>query len=359
MTSKASVGNFFEDFEIGQTFRHSGARTITEGDNALYVGLTGDRFRLYCDGEFARGLGYKRELINDLLVFHVVFGKSVSDISYNAVANLGYGEVRFLEPVYPGDTLHVESRVVGKKENRSGENGNVYVYTRGLNQRGRVVLQFYRWVMVRKRDPETGSGERTIPEIPKEVPAEKLGVDEGVKIGAVEHSGRWYFEDYEAGEEIQHGAGMTLEEAEHATAARLYQNTAQVHFDGEMMKTTPAGRRLVYGGHVISLARALSYNGLENALRILAWNAGTHANPTFAGDTLYAQTRVLEKIALPDRADAGALRLQLVAVKNQNPAIESIQLKSYDEKKNRDVYHPKVVLDLDYVVLMPKKGAPA
>ena len=91
-------------------------------------------------------------MINDVLVFHTVFGKSVPDISLNAVANLGYADVRFLLPVYPGDTLRAESTIVGKKENSNGKNGNVYVHTKGYNQKNELVMQFYRWVMVHKKE---------------------------------------------------------------------------------------------------------------------------------------------------------------------------------------------------------------
>lgn len=358
MTTKTNPGNYFEDFEIGQTLEHAVARTITEGDNALYVALTGDRHPLYCDAEFARRLGFRRELINDLLVFHMVFGKSVPDISLNAVANLGYAEVVFLRPVYPGDTLRSISKVMGKKENASGKDGNVYVRTQGFNQRGETVLQFFRWVMVRKKNPATPTGDKAIPNLPAEVGPELLTVAHEMDLRRFDASatgGRWFLEDYEAGERIHHAAGMTIEESEHALATRLYQNTAKVHFDQHFMKTTPAGKRLIYGGHVISLARALAFNGLENALRILAWNAGTHANPTYAGDTLYAFTDVIGRKDIPGRGDVGALRLRLIAVKNQNPETEPIEIKSVDPEKGREAYHKNVVLDLDYYALLPKR----
>lgn len=358
MGSKANPGNYFEDFEIGQTLDHAIPRTVTEGDNALYIALTGDRYPLHCSAEFAKRLGFKRELINDLLVFHIVFGKSVSDVSMNAVANLGYADVRFLTPVYPGDTLHSISKVLGKKENRSGKNGNVYVRTQGFNQDGNVVLQFYRWVMVRKRDESSPAPEPAIPNLPAEVAVENLVVPDCLDLGLFEPratGGRWYFEDYEPGERIHHGSGMTLEEAEHMTATRLYQNTAKVHFDQHFMKGTAAGKRLIYGGHIISVARSLAFNGLENVLRILAWNSGTHSNPTYAGDTLYAMTDVAGKAELPGRTDAGALRLRLLAVKNQDPEAEPLEIKSVDEKSGRERYHPNVVLDLDHWVLIPKR----
>ena len=107
---------------------------------------------------------------------------------------------------------------------------------------------------------------------------------------------------------------MTVEEAEHQIATRLYQNTAKVHFDALAQQGSRFGKRLIYGGVAISLARALAFNGLANAQLILAINAGRHVNPLFAGDTLYAWSEVLAK---DDLGDAGALRLRLVALKNK------------------------------------------
>ena len=220
------AGNFFEDFTTGQVFHHAVPRTVSEGDLSLYIALTGDRRPLHCSAEFARSLGFKRETAHDLLVFHIVFGRAVSDISLNSPANLGYADVRFLRPVYPGDTLRAETEVLG--------------------------------------------------------------------------------------------------------------------------------RRIIYGGHIISLAHALSFDGLENAIRVLAFNAGTHSNPTVAGDTLFAWTDVLERIDL-GRDDAGALRLRLVGVKNLDPNQESIELKTRNTEGGRDQYHENVVLELDYTVLMPRR----
>jgi len=357
MTTKTNPGNFFEDFQTGAQLVHAVPRTITEGDCALYVGLTGDRSPLHCSAEYARSLGYERETVHDLLVFHMVFGKTVNDVSLNAVANLGYAGLRFLSPVYPGDTLRSVSEVLGKKENANGQNGVVWVRTRGTNQRRETVLEYCRWVMVNKRDAATPTGASDKPALPSEVSPAELRVASCLSLAKYEawpSGGRAFFEDYEAGERIHHVDGMTIEEAEHAIATRLYQNTAKVHFDGHAAKGTRFGKRLIYGGHVISLARALSFNGLENALGILAFNAGTHCNPTFAGDTLYAWSEVLNKAELPGREDLGALRTRLVAVKNEDPAQAGTPLKV--NKDGKDGYHPAVVLDLDLWLLMPKRS---
>jgi 2-methylfumaryl-CoA hydratase len=361
VTAKSSSGNFFEDFRVGHVLAHPIPRTLTEGDAALYIALTGDRHPLHCDAEFARALGYRRETIDDLLVFHTVFGKSVGDVSLNAVANLGYADVRFLEPVYPGDMLSAASTVVGLKETSAGNTGIVYVQTRGTNQRGRTVLEFYRWVMVNKRDPSMRTGADEVPELPAEVPADRLRVPIGLlrleRFDAAATGGRYFFEDYKIGERIDHVDGMTIEESEHALATRLYQNTARIHFNAHQAKSGRFGRRLMYGGHVISVARSLSYNGLENGIAILAWNGGAHANPTFAGDTIYAWTDVLGTAELRHEPLLGALRLRLVAVKNADPAQEDVPLRVRDEASGRESYNPAVVLDLDYWLLMPKRAA--
>lgn len=124
-------------------------------------------------------------------------------------------------------------------------------------------------------------------------------------------------------------------------ATRLWQNTAKVHFDATQR---PDGRRLIYGGHVISLARALSFNGLANAQPMVALNGGTHANPCFAGDTVRAWSEVLDK-AGTNVPGIGALRLRLVAVR---AGAAEFALRGEDGK-----YDPDVLLDLDYWALIP------
>src|ERR1700742_5141166 len=132
--SKTNSGNFFEDFRLGQVIQHATPRTITAGDVAIYNALYGARFAVQSSNEFARAIGFPHAPVDDLLVFHMVFGKTVPDISLNAVANLGYADFRFLKPVYPGDTITATSEVIGLKENSSRKTGIVYVRSRGRNQ---------------------------------------------------------------------------------------------------------------------------------------------------------------------------------------------------------------------------------
>lgn len=349
--SKTSGGNFFEDFRVGQEFRHATPRTLTEADAALNVGLYGSRFAINSSDEFARSLGLPRAPLDDLMVFHVVIGKTVPDISLNAVANLGYAEFRWGVPVYPGDTLSSHSRVLGLRENSNRSSGVVWVRSTGVNQHGEMVLDYVRWVMVHKRDPDAVVSAPVVPKTAASVAPSDLVVPAGLSLaayddGAAGSAHRW--EDYEAGERIDHVSGMTLEDSDHMFSTRLYQNTARVHFDAHAGKNTRFGRRLAYGGHVISLARALSFNGLANGFRVAAINAGSHVAPTFGGDTIYAWSEVLEKAALPDRSDVAALRVRTIAAKDC-PCAE------WPGKDSQGKYHPAVVLDLDYWLLMPRR----
>src|SRR5258708_3142211 len=161
--SKTNTGNFFEDFRVGQEFRHATPRTLSEADAALNIGLYGSRFAINSSDVFARALGLPRAPLDDLLVFHVVIGKTVSDISLNAVANLGYAEFRWGVPGYPDDTLAARSTVLGLRENSNRSSGVVWVRSTGTNQRGDMVLDYVRWVMVHKRDPAAAVGEPVVP----------------------------------------------------------------------------------------------------------------------------------------------------------------------------------------------------
>lgn len=342
--TKTNAGRFFEDYRVGEVIRHAVPRTVSGGERALYHALYPARHALHSSDDFARACGLAAAPMDDLIAFHTVFGKTVPDVSLNAVANLGYAEGRWLEPVWPGDTLRAESEVIGLKQNSNGASGNVYVRTRGLNQRDVPVLEYVRWVMVRKRDAASPAPEEVVPRLDRVVLPQALVVPDGLDFSDYDFTlagepHRWG--DYQVGEVIDHVDAVTVEEAEHMLATRLWQNTAKVHFDATFRDD---GKRLIYGGHVISLARALSFNGLVNAQMIVALNAGAHANPCFAGDTVRAWSEVLDR-APTSAPGVGALRLRLVAHKG---APGDLTLKREDGR-----YAPHVLLDLDYWALMP------
>jgi 2-methylfumaryl-CoA hydratase len=347
---KNCAGNFFEDFRLGQEIRHATPHTITAGDVAIYNALFGPRFAVQSSDAFARAIGYPHAPADDLLVFHIVFGKTVPDVSLNAVANLGYAECRFLKAVYPGDTLNAVSEVIGLRENSSRKTGIVYVRSRGFNQDGDTVLDYVRWVMVRKRDEKAPASEEKVPEPAQSVEASSIGAAcPAIKAAAYDFAlagGAHRWADYRVGEKIDHIDGVTVEEAEHMMATRLYQNTARIHFNQFTESKGRYGRRLIYGGHAISLARSLSFNGLANAFHVAAINGGRHVNPLFAGGTVFAWSEILARGELPGRTDVGALRVRTVATKDRPCA--DFPLKSGED------YDPAVILDLDYWVLIPR-----
>ena len=343
MAAKTNAGRFFEDYSVGQVIDHAVPRTVKMGERALYHALYPARHALYSSDQFAQNCGLPFSPLDDMIAFHVVFGKTVPDVSLNAVANLGYAEGRWRQPVWPGDTLRSTSEVIGLKQNSNGKTGVVWVRTTGLNQHDDVVMDYVRWVMVRKRDVDAPAPETVVPDLSKTVSAESLIIPKGLDFTNYDftlagEAHRWG--DYEIGETIDHVDGVTIEEAEHMMATRLWQNTAKVHFD---TSARPDGSRLIYGGHVISMARALSFNGLANAQMVVGLNAGAHANPCTSGDTVRAWSEVLDK-AETDAPGVGAIRLRLVATKGGEP----FALKG-DEGK----YLPDVLLDLDYWALMP------
>ena len=341
--AKTNPGRFFEDYTVGELIHHAVPRTVSGAERALYHALYPARHALYSSDDFARGCGLSGSPLDDIAAFHVVFGKTVPDISLNALANLGYAQGRWLKPVYAGDTIRSTSEVIGVKQNSNGKSGVVWVRTSGFNQRDEAVLEYVRWAMVRKRDVESAAPETVIPQLASVVEANDLVIPAGLDFTDYDFTlagepHRWG--DYDIGEVIDHVDGVTVEEAEHMMATRLWQNTAKVHFDATLRAD---GQRLIYGGHVISMARALSFNGLANAQIVAGLNGGTHANPCYSGDTIKAWSEVLDK-AETSAPGVGAIRLRLVATKGGAP----FELKGEDGR-----YLPQVLLDLDYWALMP------
>lgn len=340
---KTNAGRFFEDYHMNEVIEHAVPRTVGAGERALYHALYPARHALHSSDVFAQNCGLAQSPLDDLIAFHTVFGKTVPDISLNAIANLGYAMGRWHLPVWAGDTLRSQSTVIGLKQNSNGQSGVVYVRSEGFNQHGELVLDYVRWAMVRKRDVTRPAPPTVVPDLAPHVAAADLIVPKGLSFAQYNFAlagERHRLRDYQIGEVIDHVDGVTIEEAEHMLATRLWQNTAKVHFDATQR---PDGLRLIYGGHVISMARALSFNGLANAQMIVALNGGAHANPCFAGDTVRAWSEVLDK---SDTAVAGvgAIRLRLVAMKGGHAG----ELRGPDGK-----YLPEVLLDLDYWALMP------
>lgn len=346
---KTDPGRFFEDFRLGETLVHATPRTLSPGDQRLYTAFYGGRHALYSSDPFAAACGLAAAPLDPLLVFHTVFGKTVPDISLNAVANLGYADGRFLRPVTAGETLHATSEVIGLKETSNRKSGVVYVRTTGFSGT-EAVLSYVRWVLVRKRDEAAAAPGEHVPETAAAVAAGDLALPPGLDFSGYDFAAAGAphaYEDYAVGEKIDHVDGMAVEEAEAQMATRLYQNTAKVHFNQYERAKDPTGRRLVYGGVVISTARGLSFNGLQNAGMMLAINAGRHVNPFFAGRTIFAWSQVLDRAELSP--SVGALRLRLVATADRPCA-------DFPDKDAEGKYPSEVLLDFDYWAAIPRRA---
>ncbi len=338
---------YFEDYRVNEEIEHSVPRTITNGDISIYLATTGSRFPMNYSNEFAKKLGFEKIPVDDILSFHLVFGRTVPDLSLNAIANLGYAGVIFHRPVFVGDTVYAKSKIIGLKENSNGKTGTVYVKSEGKNQKGEIILTYYRWLMMRKRNEGMiDSFENTVPELPKKVNTSDFIVPESFNESNWSSSisgSPFYFDDFNEGEEIHHLDGQTIEEAEHQIATRLYQNNARVHFNHHIEKTGRFGKRIIYGGYIISLARAISCNGLANTFKIAAIHSGKHSAPTFSGDTVYAWSKILNKEKI--KSGVGSMMIRTLASKNNS------EMRFPDKNDLSE----NIVLDLEYSVLIPIK----
>lgn len=152
------LGRFYEDFEVGDVYRHPLGRTITEADNAWFTLLTLNTNQIHFNRHHTAKTEFGRNLVNSCFTLSLVTGMSVIDTSFHAMANLGWDDVRLPNPVFEGDTIYAESRVLEKRESASRpEVGIVHIETRGLNQDGKVVIDYHRRFMVYKRghDPDS------------------------------------------------------------------------------------------------------------------------------------------------------------------------------------------------------------
>ena len=146
------MGRYFEDFKTGDIYKHWPGRTVSAADNTWFTLLTMNQHPIHFDEEYARGTEFGKPLVNSTLTLAIVVGMSVADVSQNAIANLGWTEIRMPAPVFNGDTLYAESTVLDKRETKSRPaQGIVTVATRAWKQDGTTVMTFKRSVLVPKR----------------------------------------------------------------------------------------------------------------------------------------------------------------------------------------------------------------
>jgi len=299
--NRISVGGpWFEDFKLGQVFDDAPAVTLTRGHAVFYQALCGDRLRLPLDYELSTAVtGRAQPLAHPTFVCHVAIGQTTS-ASQRVRGNLFYRGLQFLRPVHLGDTLHTRSEVVALRQNRPKPDrpatGMVVLRTRVENQRGKPVLDFWRCPMIPLRDPEADTGHNdSFDDIPSDINLERLAskVPWGWRLDIFKdrtrHVGGHHRHDLAPGTVFDIEGRDTVTGA--PELARVTLNLAAVHTDPG---AGAYGRRLVYGGHTISIAGAHATRALPNLVTILGWRSCDHTGPVFEGDVLRTELTVTD-----------------------------------------------------------------
>jgi len=319
---RKKTGNFLEDFRPGQVFRHKGGKTVTEGLFALFTDFSMATNPLSKNARYARAYGYRDVVCPPGLVMVTAFSQTVEDISENARANLEYIDMRYGAPVYIGDTIEVETRILGVRPSSSRPNlGIVHVQSTAHKNIGTddeaVVMTWQRKVQVYKDDDAiTVEGFEVEPEAVDCA----LGLpdyDPKADYAGLAHlsSSDSYFEDLEPGTRIEHSRGRTVTD-EHIQLTGILDNTSQVHCNQQMIDWNPkqyvGGKLIIFGGLPFILCLGLSGPDIgDNALGDVLYTTGRHTAPLFAGDTVFAATEILEKEDYPGRPDLGLVKTRL------------------------------------------------
>jgi len=328
-------GHFLEDFVPGDVYRHKGGKTVTEGLFALFTDFSMTTNPLSKNARYAQAYGWKGLVVPPGLVMLIVFSQSVEDVSENARANLEYIDMRFGVPVYLGDTLEAQTRVLGVKSSSSNPMlGVVHVQTTGKNQHGEVVLTFQRKVQVWKRDRAAEVHEAEV--APEHVEASLVlpPYDPARRYGDLAHltNDDSYLEDFVPGDVIEHSRGRVVT-TDHVMLTGILDNTSQVHCNQWMVSQDPerfvGGQLIVFGGIPFTLCLGISSADVgDNSLGDIRYATGRHSAPVFAGDTVFASTEIRGITDFPGRPDLGVLAATLRGHKfvKKGDAVERVEI---------------------------------
>ena len=319
MQIRKKRGNFLEDFQVGQLFRHKVGKTVTEGLFNAFTEFGMNTNPLSKNLRYAERYGYRGLIAPPGLVMNIVFSQSVEDISENARANLEYQDMRFGAPVYIGDTIEVGTTIVGlKPSSRDPDRGVVHVQTTGRNQHNEAVLTLQRKVQIWKNNIEAivEAGELSeIPYIPCDLVVPAYEDSRNYRELAHLSNSDTYWEDLNPGDMIEHSRGRTVTTA-HMELTAMLDNTSQVHSNQYMIDQNPAkyigGQLIVYGGIPFNLCLGLSCPDVgDNALGDTVYITGRHTGPIFVGDTVFAATEITDRLDYPGRPDLGIVATTL------------------------------------------------
>jgi 2-methylfumaryl-CoA hydratase len=304
-------GPYFEELERGSIYE-APAMTITSGHAALHQAVAGDRRQLPLDSELsAEVTGIQEALIHPNLVCDVAIGQS-TEPTQRVVGNLFYRGMVLLQPVFRGDTLKTRTEIISLKQNRrragARATGLAVLRVRTVNQRDEKVLDFFRCAMIPLRDPSSETGHNdSFEAIPSELDMEHVQA----AVPADWNYGLLHSRVAPAGTQ-EPETTFEIEGRETVTAApelaRMTLNLAMTHRDAG---AGTRGRRLVYGGHTISIAAAHAATVLPNLATIVAWRSCEHSAPVFEGDILNTEVTIVAKTAL-DHVDATLVDLRAI-----------------------------------------------
>ena len=323
---RKKTGNFLADFRPGQVFRHHGGKTLTDGLLAIFGDFSMNTNPLAKNARYAQAYGYDGLVCPPGLTMLIAFSQTVEDISENARANLEYIDMRFGAPVYVGDTIEVETRILGVRPSSSRPNlGIVHVQSTARKNLGSsdeaVVMTWQRKVQVYKDDESVEVEGFEIE--PEEVACDLWlpSYTERDSYADLSHlsSSDSYFEDFEPGTRIEHSRARTMT-SEHIWLTGILDNTSQVHCNQHMIDRDPkqyvGGELIIFGGIPFTLCLGLAGPDVgDNALGDLVYKTGSHTAPLFAGDTVYAATDVLGTRDHASRADVGIVETRLLGFK--------------------------------------------
>ncbi|MDG4594651.1 MAG: MaoC family dehydratase [Candidatus Contendobacter sp.] len=322
---RPQYGRYLDEFVPGQVFVHTRGFTFERATMLHFARVFMQTNPLYLNVEYAKAHGFADLPASPQMVFNVVLSLGVQNDSEKAIANLGYYNVQFLRPVYPGDTLRSYTKVMDRKTRGEGQPGIVLIRTLGVNQHHQVVLQYERKIMVDWRGSRLPT--TPAPNNPVEFPWVEHPVVELPVGGGPFPTGltgpNTYFEDFALGDLIVHANGRTITD-EHMALTYLVGNTHPLHFDrvySTGLSGKMSGEPIVYGGLVYAWLEGLASRDVsENALWELGFTEGYHTQPSVSGDTVAAMSRVIATESLPNTDAAGIVTFQFIGVKNISAA---------------------------------------
>ncbi|MCA9771074.1 MAG: MaoC family dehydratase [Myxococcales bacterium] len=361
-----TYGRKIGDFQVGDVYHHPWDVTVDDGMINIFAASFMDANPLYWSDVYASKIGFKRRVVHPLLLLNLGLSFSVHDVSEQAIAHLAYIDVKFPNPMYPGETFTAYSEVLGMKVSESDPSrGVIHVRTVGTNEDGEPVVAFERKALVRAGNVE---GRPASPTVWADGAPHTVDVSgaSAIRHGFKKHFKRpkrysghiGFFEDFTEGKIFLHDCGKTVGESEHMGLTYLVRNSHPLHYDevysqaNSFLKT-----RVVYGGLVFGwVASNAARDTGGQIVWDLGYDEGAHPGPVTAGDTIFAASKVLATEDYGD--DLGIVTLRLVGTKNAKP-VEVLaagrDLFAPELKKAKDEKVKEKVFEITRKILVHKR----